>query len=167
MNPVQRAFRTAALVKGAHPFALIVDDFQKDDKEHSYTWFANVPWKGTMEVVSKTKDSMVLKHKADANGPFLLVKVLRANGLEGIELNRKPNKLGKDTLISERVEITTGQVLAPDFQVLLYPYKKGEPMPKISGKGDGITVTIGDQIHNIAMMKNSDRRTLIQIAGER
>jgi hypothetical protein len=163
MNPVKRAFRTAALVKGAHPFALIVDDFQKDDEPHEYTWFANVPFKGTMEVVSKTKDSMVLKHKADANGPFMLVNVLNANGLQGFELNREPNRLGKDTLISERVEITTSKVVAPDFKVLLYPYKQGDPMPKISGKGDGITVTIGDQVRSIAMTKGANGRTELNI----
>jgi hypothetical protein len=37
--PVQRATRTAGLIRGPHPYALIVDDIQKDDAAHDYTWY--------------------------------------------------------------------------------------------------------------------------------
>lgn len=37
-NPVLRAFRTAGLVKGKHPYVLVVDDIQKDDQVHLYEW---------------------------------------------------------------------------------------------------------------------------------
>ena len=37
--PVQRkAFRTAGLVRGPHPYALVVDDIQKDARTHRYDW---------------------------------------------------------------------------------------------------------------------------------
>lgn len=35
-DPVQRAYRTAGLVRGPHPYALIVDDVQCDDRPHLY-----------------------------------------------------------------------------------------------------------------------------------
>jgi hypothetical protein len=165
MNPVKRAFRTAALVKGEHPFVLIVDDFQKDDQEHEYTWFANVPWKGSMEVVAEEEDSLILKHKEDAGGPFLLVKVLHAKGLKGIELNRNPNLLGKEALLSERVEISTGEVLAPDFRVLLYPYEQRDPQPKVSGRNGALTITIGDQVRSLSTTKGTDGRTRLNVAN--
>jgi hypothetical protein len=37
-DPVQRAFRTAGLVRGPHPYAVIVDDIQKDGEPHLYKW---------------------------------------------------------------------------------------------------------------------------------
>jgi hypothetical protein len=36
--PVQRAFRTAGLVRGSEPYALVVDDIQKDANPHHYVW---------------------------------------------------------------------------------------------------------------------------------
>ena len=41
-DPVQRAFRTAGLVRGAHPYAIIVDDIQKDGEPHLYKWLMQV-----------------------------------------------------------------------------------------------------------------------------
>jgi hypothetical protein len=42
-NPVQRAFRTAGLVRGKRPYALIIDDIQKDAAEHLYEWGMTLP----------------------------------------------------------------------------------------------------------------------------
>jgi hypothetical protein len=35
---VQKAFRTAGLVRGPHPYALVIDDIQKDTSSHDYRW---------------------------------------------------------------------------------------------------------------------------------
>lgn len=37
-QPVERAFRSAVLVRGAHPYAMICDDIQKDAQPHQYAW---------------------------------------------------------------------------------------------------------------------------------
>lgn len=42
-NPVQKAFRTAALVRGNHPYVLMVDDIRKDDSSHLYEWAMHLP----------------------------------------------------------------------------------------------------------------------------
>ncbi|MEN9840860.1 MAG: hypothetical protein RL376_660 [Verrucomicrobiota bacterium] len=43
-NPVKSAFRTAGLVRGPHPYALILDDVDKGDaREHAYDWVMQVP----------------------------------------------------------------------------------------------------------------------------
>jgi hypothetical protein len=43
-NPVQRAFRTAGLVRGRYTYAVIVDDIAaSDDNDHTFTWSAHVP----------------------------------------------------------------------------------------------------------------------------
>ena len=36
--PMQKAFRTAGMVRGTHPYVLIVDDVQKDDQTRDYNW---------------------------------------------------------------------------------------------------------------------------------
>jgi hypothetical protein len=43
-NPVKSAFRTAGLIRGKHPYALVLDDTDKGDgKEHLYDWVMQVP----------------------------------------------------------------------------------------------------------------------------
>ncbi|WP_297508569.1 hypothetical protein [uncultured Caulobacter sp.] len=42
-NPVRRAFRSVAMVRGASPFVMIADDIQKDDRERLYEWRMAVP----------------------------------------------------------------------------------------------------------------------------
>jgi hypothetical protein len=43
-NPVKSAVRAAALVRGPHPYALILDDVDKGDgREHQYDWVMQVP----------------------------------------------------------------------------------------------------------------------------
>ncbi len=148
MNPVQRAYRTAVMLKGKHPAVVIVDDYQKDDQPHDYVWMANVPFKESMVVVSQDAGSLVLRHKDDSEGPFLLVKVLNAAGLDrGIRLNRAPYKVGKEVIPSERIEIPCSNVVAPDYRVLLYPFAEGDPLPEVNVQAERITIAIGKQEH--------------------
>ena len=43
-NPVRAAFRTAGIVRGRHPYALILDDTDKGDgQQHRYEWTMQVP----------------------------------------------------------------------------------------------------------------------------
>ena len=159
MNPVKQALRTVAMVKGDHPFVIVADDYRKDDKPHDYLWMANVPHGDQMTVVSQDATSMVLRHTADRDGPFLLVKVLGAKGLAGIRLNREPYKVGKDQHKSVRIEIPCKNVVAPDYRVLLYPYKKGDPRPQISEKNNQFKITIGNQVRSVTFKKDKDNRT--------
>jgi hypothetical protein len=48
--PVEYAFRTAGLVKGIHPYVLIIDDLRKDNNERLYEWA--MPVQLDVEVVS-------------------------------------------------------------------------------------------------------------------
>ncbi len=55
-DPVQRAFRTAGLVRGAHPYALVVDDIQKDDQAHDYTWYMTLEYDAQIAKLTRTND---------------------------------------------------------------------------------------------------------------
>ena len=163
MNPVQRAYRTAVMLKGKHPAVMIVDDYQKDDQPHNYLWMANVPFEESMKVVSRDATSLVLRHKDDADGPFLLVRVLRATGLDGgIRLSRGPYKVGKEVIPSERIEIPCSNVVAPNYRVLLYPFAKGDPAPRIDVQSEHIIIGIGKQVHHVDL-KSVDGRSNVTI----
>ncbi|MEM1108936.1 MAG: hypothetical protein AAGH99_09640 [Planctomycetota bacterium] len=41
--PVKKAIRTAGLVRGKHPYVLVLDDIQKDKKVRVYKWLMQVP----------------------------------------------------------------------------------------------------------------------------
>ena len=60
-NPVERAFRTAALVRGKYPYVLIVDDLKKDDSTHLYEWAMQMP--EDVEVIKSGGTWMVLGAK--------------------------------------------------------------------------------------------------------
>jgi hypothetical protein len=59
-NPVRYAFRSAGIVNGKHPYALVTDDISKDNQEHLYEWLMQLP-SGTrmMTVPSRSKDTPV------------------------------------------------------------------------------------------------------------
>jgi hypothetical protein len=42
-NPVEYCWRTGLLVRGEHPYALIVDDVKKDAAERAYDWYMPIP----------------------------------------------------------------------------------------------------------------------------
>lgn len=95
-NPVQYAYRTAAMIKGKNPYALIIDDLKKDDKERLYQWSA-MPgagvWAATTKDYQLPVNQLVLAHKGEARhhadqarirpkkgDPLLLVCLLGGEG---------------------------------------------------------------------------------------
>lgn len=58
--PVVKAIRTAGLVRGTHPYALVVDDIQKDDQPHDYTWYMTLEYDVQIAKMEQTDD-----HKMD------------------------------------------------------------------------------------------------------
>ena len=96
--PVQKAFRTTGLVRGTHPYALIMDDIRKDDAEHLYDWRMVVPTE--VDLVGMKGNDIILgdvwssrEEKAPGYSPYrdrglpkpekgtpqLLVRTLEAN----------------------------------------------------------------------------------------
>jgi hypothetical protein len=133
-NPVQRAIRTATLVKGPSPYVLIEDDYRKNDTTHTYEWVGNLE-PGTVEVVSRTAQDLVLKKVgADDLGNRLLVRVLHPDGGHGApelvhaEVGGSPGNPGSRKKVTQ-VRIVSEDVVAPDFKVLLYPHVNGAELP--------------------------------------
>jgi hypothetical protein len=55
LYPVQKAFRTAGIVRGARPYAVVVDDIRKDNAVHRYDWTLQL--EHDIQIASITKKS--------------------------------------------------------------------------------------------------------------
>jgi hypothetical protein len=128
-NPVQKAFRSAIMMRGKHPYVFIVDDVKKDDAEHVYDWYMQVAI--DLTEASCAGDDMILKDQTDRR---MLVRVIQAQGdpqsrtmkLESYVAGKEKN--GKDVK-GNRVIIST-RAKEPQFKVLLLPYRDGEELPR-------------------------------------
>ena len=198
--PVRRAFRTAGLVRGERPYALIADDIQKDDQERLYEWNMNVPL--DVDVVKMNDADLVLgdvfaprQHDAALTDPsrlreigrlepkpgtpLLLVRTLQINqpaiptyspvtpALETFEylktddthqFFRRQSGLGKRVVLRSRS-------VAPDFRVLLFPMRQGDPLPVTTWDVDHAQLRIEwkGQRDRCTFVKGGDGRTRIKV----
>jgi hypothetical protein len=137
-----RAFRTSALVRGAHPYVLVVDDVRKDDDPHEYRWGLSIP-----EDIYGAGGVSTNGHEAvfsDADGErHLLVRAIEARGFTGVESVVYLGNKNKDQPIP-RLEVVA-QGVETRYVVLLAPYRTGDPMPVTAVAGDTITVAWAGQ----------------------
>ena len=166
-NPMQRAFRTAALVRGAHPYVLIVDNYAKDDKVHAWDWLANV---NVQELVRddspgspKSAKDLLLRYKKDeTGGPRLLVRVLNADGQIGnVELEDRSYK----TITTHSVISIKAKSVAPEYRTLLFPHIQGEALPTTTWNADKTLLTVEwkDQKDEFDLKPGPDGRTRVTL----
>ena len=194
-NPVQRAFRTAGLVKGEHPYVLVVDDIQKDDQVHLYEWnlmlsMDTVALDITEKYGVEGFDSHPLKfgykqqytdillgdsetarsgnhYKPKKGDPLLLVRVLhkaepgivpgydsrpniRVETFEKKDMQETP--AGRSFGMDRRL-VVASRAIAPDFRIMLYPHRYGDPLPETAWdtKNQKLTIAFDDQIDEFSV----------------
>lgn len=191
-NPVQRAFRTIAFERGESPFLLIVDDIQKDDSERLYEWLMQTG--PNTEIFSCKGDDIILCDGTvprDAEGlpkpgkgdRLLLVRILQRNDhrrardypsrpsvrLETFE--RKDSLLPESDGLSgsrsfglDKRLVVASRSVAPDFKILLYPFRMGDPLPVTEWNDDRTRLSIEAGGRRVALdfQKNPGGRTLIR-----
>lgn len=139
-NPVQKAFRTAGIVRGERPYALIVDDIRKDDTVRLYEWQMQLPEGVTTAQFHRMPPGatiLVREEDLEANGkspkagaPCLSVLVLqKESDFSGNLANAFPDEIrqalpGK----TNRLVIST-KAVEPKFKIALVPFRFGEPVP--------------------------------------
>lgn len=183
-NAVKKAFRSAGVVRGAHPYALIVDDIAaSDDKEHEYTWHARLPedlaLTGSDTIQLNDNGKPVAKNKK-GNHPVQVLTVMGAEALVKLDQYGRYvpphgtpamkviilNQDGK--VVNPRLEVDEGRMLrfgtvskAPNYKVILYPYLHGkEGTPSISFTADGdYVIEVGKQKDIIIFKENNSGRT--------
>jgi len=160
-TPVRHAFRSAGIVRGKHPWALIVDDIAKDNAVHLYQWLMQVPAGTRIANIPLADDAVpgVVLTKAPAepwqydkaeslppNTPCLLLFLLRQSESQG-----GPSKMANqvnDARLPIRLEqiaspkqigsksvknrlIVEARAVDPEFRILMVPWRSGEPMPHV------------------------------------
>jgi len=198
-NPVKKAFRTLAMARGEHPYAILIDDIQKDSgkspSEHLYEWAMQTG--SDTDMVSIKDDDIILCDATvnrDGDGTpkplkgdrLLLVRVLNANVPAKIQdYTTKPSfRLEtferKDTIVPDgkgglsgsrsfgmdKRLVIASRAVAPDFKILLYPMREGDPLPKTSWdvKGDAVTLEAGKITDRIGMKHRKDGGTELTLS---
>jgi hypothetical protein len=157
-NPVLHAYRTAMLVKGKYPYALILDNIQKDDKEHVYDWLMQVPDDLVLKKASATQ-AILAEQNATGDSPELLVEILNQNQtvdntlsdaveplrLETFRPRRSPNSGGNKVFKMGKKLVLSSRSVAPEYKIMLYPYRPGSQMAKVERKSATYSVTFPGQ----------------------
>ncbi|MFA6292268.1 MAG: hypothetical protein WC637_10825, partial [Victivallales bacterium] len=176
-NPVRKAFRSVLLMRGAHPYVLILDDIQKDEQVRLYEWLLQTP--DDLQALSIKGNDMILgvpeigatdkaakKTAAEDKSakiateaaPRLLVRVLdvaakdnRTNDAgdlikyETFSVRRSANTgSDKDAGLGKRAVVSSFSA-SPDYKILLFPYRDGQPLPTSVWSPDRKTLTITDK----------------------
>lgn len=163
-TPVLKSFRTAGVVRGPRPYVLVVDDVQRDAMPTQYDWNLTLESDVVELKVRKglgAEGDIILVGKAslDADGslkpgePALLIRVLQCEG------KRQPAVIGlreKWNLLSIRTVASS-----PDFKVLLYAFKAGDPLPKTvwNTKRTAVSVSFQEQKDVITFTPSSAGKT--------
>ena len=175
-NPVKYAYRTAGLVRGPHPYALIVDDLRKDDAAHTYLWQMHVPEDVTLAsrtAPASAKTGVVDLVLAEADGPRrLLVRVLAAGTVPREAAHVRENARLEVYKTERRGKMYTFprlvlplEAATATFRVLLYPHRKDEPLPETAWSNDGrsLTVTCDGRTDTIEFSVGEDGRTRLAL----
>jgi hypothetical protein len=197
-NPVQRAFRSVAFHGGEHPYLLVVDDIQKDANECLYEWLMQTGMDTEMAslqggdivlcdaTVKRDEEGVVRPQKGDRE---LLVRILNLNDPANAHAyqSRPSVRLEtferKDTLAPEMVTgalsgarswgldkrlVIGSRSAAPDYRILLYPLRAGDPLPDTAWNADKteLTIAAGDQRDVFNLAKTPDGRSQLELAGK-
>jgi hypothetical protein len=183
-NTVKKAFRTAGLIRGPHPYCLIVDDLQLDAAPHHYDWgmvLADDLVLGSSRLLAATPDGSqaeaILNENPmpDPKAPapqetdrHLLVRAFSDGPLTDksvyVDILRLPNPPQHDMEIN-KFHLTSDGV-SPGFKVVLFPYKDGQPVPKTNLSPDHRTLTVAwpDQIDTVTFTPGEGGRTRVSIS---
>lgn len=192
-NPVRRAFRSTVFCQGANPWLLVVDDIQKDEHERLYEWLMQTGVNTEVVSIAgndiilgdadgkRNNDGVLTPAKGDRQ---LLVRVLDLQDPQDTHLYQaKPSfRLEtferKDTLdrepragalagarsfgIDKRLVIASRSV-APDFKILLFPYRHGETLPATSWNEarTELTIEVGGVKRVFGVKMTDSGRTMI------
>lgn len=144
-NPVLKSFRTAGLVRGARPYVLVVDDIQRDSLSATYNWNATLP----VDVVRVTagtsgqpgdlffagQASLATDGSLRTGEPGLLLRILDHQGelIPATLIQRDPQY--KHLAIA-------AEAVAPNFKIMLYPFRMGDPLPATTWDANRTTLAI-------------------------
>ena len=191
-NPVEQAYRSVFLARGEYPYVLVIDDARKDDQKHLFEWNIDLP--ENVELLD-AKNSSIGFQSADplpgreddllitrpntphdpktgkpvvAKGdPLFLVRSLWRNSPFGFPVPRLDHFNGSPEKPFNNFSHLSIPAFSesPEFRVLLYPHKQGDPIPETSWNSDHseLSVKIKDQSDFYRFGKTDGGRTVFSM----
>jgi len=170
-NPVEYVYRTAGLVRGRHPYAVIADDLDKDGQPHLYQWAAMLPEEMVaVGLPGAGAQELVMARRADFDGqgtpkpgtPLLLVHV------SGPGVATTPRiEMAKDGPVVKGSPASYPRLIAgatdTSFhkRVLLVPFRMGEALPKVEESATALSLRWTDELSALHFQIGADHRTTV------
>eukprot|EP00117_Sycon_ciliatum_P025075 scpid39362/ scgid20891/ len=184
-NPMEYVFRTAGLVRGKFPYAMVLDDAKKDDGVHLWEWLMQTP--DDVELVEFNATDAILM---DAGSPpgggsrGLLIRVLdysppddysSVTALRHENYNLRTIGASHGYLHPARLFNTVGglgrrivvstRAVVPSFKVMLFPFTDDIPLPitNYDKQKNTVDVVLPGQHDLVTFGNNPDGRTTVKI----
>jgi hypothetical protein len=170
--PVEKAFRTSGLIRGKHPYALVIDDLKKDEQERLYEWRMCMP--PDVEAVSFSGNDLLLgdatttrvadperifqgrtDFKPAAGDRLLLVRILdqgkpdlptlRPNpALEAVEFVKTDDshQFAGRSMGMGKRLVIPARCVDAQYKVLLFPHHQGEELPQTTWNATRTELTV-------------------------
>lgn len=188
-NPVEYVYRSAGLIKGDHPYSLIIDDAKKDDKIHLYQWavmLAKGVWKADYKNIPNGAsvlaydEGLVKTWAKPIDGPAIISRIGDPMLLVyDFSFNTKKDETKVEVATDgpadakgvnehyNRLTINKKNTKA-NYRVLMLPFRYGEDLPLIEYKNDKATIKWKGQIDVISFQMDSNNRShaLVQRNGQ-
>lgn len=166
-NPVEKAFRTAALRRDEpHSYVLIIDDIKKDKNIHRYEWLMQIA--DDLEIISKNDNGIVLGNIASKDTRQLFIKMIGARGpgeweLEKYDIKRSPETGDTSSFGTGKRLRYIVQAIEPEFKVFIYPHLAGEPLPAFFLSSDSLLVRWPDKEDSYELKQLTSGRTSLRM----
>lgn len=157
-NSVEYAYRSAGLVRGNHPYAIVIDDICKDQGTHRYEWqmqggfrTTTLPGCGPETLVLVSQDVGARDQSIPEGTPLLLVQEV------GPSACRLENARDRTLVTTETVECR--------LRVLMVPFRMGEAVPTVSVNAytGSARLEWTDQIDELQFEVAKDNRTRLKV----
>jgi hypothetical protein len=177
-NPVEYAYRTTGLVRGKHPYGIVVDDLKKDSATHLYQWAAMLSEPMVaVSLPSTGPDDLVLARKADATGtgqpksgtPLLLLHMSGpATGLRPRIEMANDGPADRNGKVEPYPRIVVDDK-ATEFheRTLLVPFHMGDPLPTFTQSPTTLALKWPDETSTLNVSTGIDHRTHVLPATSR
>jgi len=174
-NPVEYVYRTAGLVRGKHPYAVIADDLNKDGKPHLYQWTAMLHEEMVAVHLPGLEDNgqnLVIARKADFSGsgspkpgtPLLLAHIAGPGAAAALRVEIAtdgPKMRNNPTTYPRLVAVDTDTEFHK--RVLLIPFHMGEALPAFHETATSLTLQWNDESSTLDFAAGVDHRTMVTL----
>ena len=191
-NPMEEAYRSVFLARGEYPYVLVIDDARKDEGKHLFEWNITLPENVELldaktpavafqspEPQAGREDDLLIsrpdpprdpktgKPIVAKGDPLFLVRSLWRNSPYGFPVPKLSHFNGSPEKPFNNFSHLSIPAFSesPEFRVLLYPHRQGDPIPETNWNEDHteLTVRIKGQTDLYRFGKTDGGRTIFSM----